>query len=241
LTSERLRHSPTLRLTPSLQLTNTMPEEKEKKEKKKKEKKEKTEEKLEEAAKEAVSEDTPAPVLAPVAPEPAAEEDSAPSESVFKEGPRKKIGNVFALFNKTQIDEFKEAFTMIDSDRDGIIGEDDLVGIFNSTGREPDRKVIKEMLKECPEKINFTQFLTLFGEKLHGTDSEQALKDAFTMFDEEKRGKLHEEYIKDLLLNVGDQYSKEEIKQVWKEAPIEGGMLDYMKFVRIIKRGAEDE
>jgi len=130
---------------------------------------------------------------------------------------------------------------MIDSDRDGIIGEDDLVGIFNSTGREPDRKVIKEMLKECSEKINFTQFLTLFGEKLHGTDSEQALKDAFTMFDEEKRGKLHEEYIKDLLLNVGDQYSKEEIKQVWKEAPIEGGMLDYMKFVRIIKRGAEDE
>jgi len=217
-----------------------MPEEKEKKEKKKKEKKEKVEEKTAEAAgetaREAAAEAAPAP-----APEPAAEEDSAPAESVFKEGPKKKIGNVFALFNKTQIDEFKEAFTMIDSDRDGIIGEDDLVGIFNSTGREPDRKVIKEMLKECSEKINFTQFLTLFGEKLHGTDSEQALKDAFTMFDEEKRGKLHEEYIKDLLLNVGDQYSKEEIKQVWKEAPIEGGMLDYMKFVRIIKRGAEDE
>jgi len=97
------------------------------------------------------------------------------------------------------------------------------------------------MLKECPEKLNFTHFLTLFGEKLHGTDSEQALKDAFTMFDEEKTGKLHEEYVKDLLQNVGDQYSKEEVKQVWKEAPIEGGMLDYMKFVRLIKRGAEEE
>jgi len=130
---------------------------------------------------------------------------------------------------------------MIDSDRDGVIGEEDLVGIFNSIGREPDRKVIKEMLKECPEKLNFTHFLTLFGEKLHGTDSEQALRDAFTLFDEEKTGKLHEEYIKDLLLNVGDQYSKDEIKQVWKEAPIEGGLMDYLKFVRIIKRGAEDE
>jgi len=28
--------------------------------------------------------------------------------------------------------------------------------------------VIKEMLAECPEKLNFTHFLTLFGEKLHG-------------------------------------------------------------------------
>jgi len=25
------------------------------------------------------------------------------------------------------------------------------------------------MLAECPEKLNFTHFLTLFGEKLHGT------------------------------------------------------------------------
>jgi len=203
-----------------------MPEEKEKKEKKKKEKKEKTEEKAEEAA-------------------PAAEAEAAGEEAAettaFKEEPKKKIGNVFALFNQGQINEFKEAFTMIDADRDGIIGEDDLAGIFNSIGREPDKKVIKEMLKECPEKLNFTHFLTLFGEKLHGTDSEQALKDAFTLFDEEKTGKLHEEYVKDLLQNVGDQYSKDEIKQVWKEAPIEAGLLDYLKFVRIIKRGAEDE
>jgi len=130
---------------------------------------------------------------------------------------------------------------MIDTDRDGIIGEDDLVGIYNSIGREPDKKIIREMLKECPEKLNFTQFLTLFGEKLHGTDSETALGDAFRMFDEEKTGKLHEEYIKDLLQNVGDQYSKDEIKQVWKEMPIEGGQLDYVKFVRLIKRGAEEE
>jgi len=207
-----------------------MPEEKEKKEKKKKEKKEK--EKAEEPKSE---ESAPAPAAEPE------EEASESSERTFKEEPKKKIGNVFALFNKTQIDEFKEAFAMIDSDRDGVIGEEDLVGIFNSIGREPDRKVIKEMLKECPEKLNFTHFLTLFGEKLHGTDSEQALRDAFTLFDEEKTGKLHEEYIKDLLLNVGDQYSKDEIKQVWKEAPIEGGQMDYLKFVRIIKRGADDE
>lgn len=186
------------------------------KDKEKKEKKEKKEE---------------APAEAPA-------EEAAPAA---KEEPKKKIGNVFALFNQSQIQEFKEAFAMIDNDRDGIIGADDLAAIYNSIGREPDPKVIKEMLAESPDKLNFTHFLTLFGEKLHGTDSETALRDAFVMFDEDKKGKLAEEYVKDLLMNVGDQFSKDEIKQVWKEAPIEGGQLDYLKFVTIIKRGKEDE
>lgn len=184
-----------------------------------KEKKEKKEKK----------EEAPAPAEAPAAEEPK------------KEEPKKKVGNVFALFNQAQIQEFKEAFTMIDQDRDGIIGADDLAAIYQQVGREADPKVVKEMLAECPDKINFTHFLTLFGEKLHGTDSETALRDAFVMFDEEKKGKLSEEYVKDLLMNVGDQFSKDEIKQVWKEAPIEGGNLDYLKFVSIIKRGKEDE
>jgi myosin regulatory light chain 12 len=172
---------------------------------------------------------------------PAAEAEAPAAAEPKKEEPKKKVGNVFALFNQTQIQEFKEAFTMIDQDRDGIIGADDLAAIYQQVGREADPKVVKEMLAECPDKINFTHFLTLFGEKLHGTDSETALRDAFIMFDEDKKGKLAEEYIKDLLMNVGDQFSKDEVKQVWKEAPIEGGQLDYLKFVTIIKRGKEDE
>lgn len=42
-------------------------------------------------------------------------------------------------------------------------------------------------------------------------------------------------------MNTGDLFSKDEIKQTWKEAPIEGGQLDYLKFVRLIKRGDEGE
>jgi myosin regulatory light chain 12 len=190
-----------------------------------KEKKEKKEKKKEEEA----PADSPAEAPA---------EDAPPPK---KDEPKKKIGNVFALFNQNQIQEFKEAFAMIDQDRDGIIGSDDLVAIYQQVGREIEPKVVKEMLAECDDKINFTHFLTLFGEKLHGTDSETALRDAFIMFDEGKTGKLAEEYIKDLLMNVGDQFSKDEVKQVWKEAPIEGGQLDYLKFVQIIKRGKEDD
>jgi len=180
-----------------------------------------------------------APAEEAAAPAAAAEECAAPAPAAAPA--HKKVGNVFALFKQNQIQEFKEAFAMIDQDRDGIIGDDDLRNIFQQIGREADPKVVKEMLAESAEKLNFTHFLTLFGEKLHGTDTEGTLRDAFSLFDEEKTGFLAEEYVKDLLMNVGDQYSKDEVKQTWKEAPIEGGKLDYVKFVRFIKRGKEEE
>lgn len=166
------------------------------------------------------------------------EEEEAPKEP---KRAQRATSNVFALFNQAQIQEFKEAFTMIDQDRDGIINSNDLGNIFQQIGREPDAKTIDKMLSESPGQLNFTHFLTLFGEKLHGTDSEVALRDAFKMFDPQNTGQLGEDYFKDLLMNVGDQFNKDEVKQSWKEAPIEGGVLDYLKFVQIIKRGKEDD
>ena len=47
--------------------------------------------------------------------------------------------------------------------------------------------------------------------------------------------------IKDLLQNMGDNFKDDEIRQVWKEAPIKGGMFDYDAFVTLIKRGNQDE
>ena len=192
----------------------------------KKEKKSKKKEKKEEAVEEAPADTT---------------EDAPAEEKAEPKRAQRATSNVFALFNQAQIQEFKEAFTMMDQDRDGIVGKDDLAAIYQQIGLNPDEKQLKSMLAESPNQLNFTHFLTLFGEKLHGTDPESTLRDAFIMFDADNKGVLHEEYVKDLLMNVGDQFSKEELKATWKEAPIEGGQLDYLKFVQIIKRGKEED
>jgi len=42
-------------------------------------------------------------------------------------------------------------------------------------------------------------------------------------------------------MNMGDNFKEEEIRQVWKEAPISGGMFNYDAFVTLIKRGNQDE
>lgn len=45
-------------------------------------------------------------------------------------------------------------------------------------------------MNEAPGPINFTMFLTMFGEKLNGTDPEDVIRNAFACFDEEGTGQL---------------------------------------------------
>lgn len=43
-------------------------------------------------------------------------------------------------------------------------------------------------MSEAPGPINFTMFLTMFGERLNGTDPEDVIRNAFACFDEEGSG-----------------------------------------------------
>jgi Ca2+-binding EF-hand superfamily protein len=176
------------------------------------------------------------PKAEPAAPKAAEKKEEEPPKEA-----KKTSSNVFALFPQAQIQEFKEAFTMIDANRDGFIDTDDLAAMYQNLGREPSKKDLEEMLKEVPGQLNFTAFLTLFGEKLHGTDPEDAIRNAFAMFDKDGKGTIPEEYLKDLLTNVGDQFSAAELKQMWKEAPVSGGQFDYLKYTTLIKRGNQEE
>ena len=47
---------------------------------------------------------------------------------------RREPSGVFSLFQTPQIQQFKEAFSLIDQDGDGLISEQDLKGIFSSLG-----------------------------------------------------------------------------------------------------------
>ena len=44
------------------------------------------------------------------------------------------------------------------------------------------------MMGEAPGPLNFTMFLTMFCEKLIGTDPEEVIRNAFACFDEENKG-----------------------------------------------------
>ncbi|XP_045189420.1 myosin regulatory light chain, smooth muscle isoform X4 [Mercenaria mercenaria] len=153
---------------------------------------------------------------------------------------KRATSNVFTKLPQKLMQEMKEAFTMIDQNRDGLIDVSDLKEMYSNLGLSPQDKTLQDMVKEAPGQLNFTMFLSLFSEKLSGTDPEETLRQAFQMFDADNTGYIPEEYMKDLLENMGDNFTKDEIRQTWKEAPISGGKVDYNAFVAKIK-GKEQE
>ncbi|OQR68317.1 myosin regulatory light chain sqh-like [Tropilaelaps mercedesae] len=111
-----------------------------------------------------------------------------------------------------------------------------------SLGKNPDDTYLESMMNEAPGPINFTMFLTLFGERLQGTDPEEVIRNAFACFDEDNTGQINEEKLRELLTTMGDRFSDEEVDEMFREAPIDKfGNFNYIEFTRILKHGAKDK
>merc|ERR1712180_517850 len=71
----------------------------------------------------------------------------------------KNISNVYSCFEQSQIQEFKEAFEMIDANRDGFIDKDDLKSTYASLGcMTVENEKLTNMMSEASGAINFTVF-----------------------------------------------------------------------------------
>ncbi|KAI8887493.1 myosin regulatory light polypeptide 9-like protein [Backusella circina FSU 941] len=134
---------------------------------------------------------------------------------------RRQNSNVFEMFDKAQVMEFKDAFNIMDTNNDGIIDENDLQLTFEKLG-----------------DINFTVFLTLMADKLSNTDKESKIIKAFLAFDENKNGTINASYLRDCIIRMGDKFTEEEADFLFKDfVNDETGDFYYRDFVRVLKRG----
>ncbi|ELK34113.1 PREDICTED: myosin regulatory light polypeptide 9 [Myotis davidii] len=151
--------------------------------------------------------------------------------------PQRATSNVFAMFDQSQVQEFKEACNMIAQNQDGFIDKEDLHDMLAALGKSPTDEYLEGMLSEVPGPVTFTMFLMAFGEKLNGTDPEDVTHKAFACFGEEASGFTHE-----LLTTMGDRFTDEEVDEMYREAPIDKkGNFNYLEFTRILKHGAKDK
>jgi len=159
-----------------------------------------------------------------------------------KKRAQRATSNVFAMFDQSQVQEFKEAFNMIDQDRDGFISNDDLRDMLASLGQVMKDDEIDAMIKEAPGAINFTMYLTLMGEKLNGTDPEDVIKNAFKCFDPDNTGVINEDHMRELLMSMGERFTEEECDEMFNEASVDKkGDFNYIEYVRLIKHGPKEE
>ncbi|TKS85101.1 Myosin light chain 5 [Collichthys lucidus] len=147
-----------------------------------------------------------------------------------KEGGAKRAqrasSNVFSMFEQTQIQEFKEAFTLIDQNRDGFIDKEDLKDTYASLGKlNVKDNELEDMLKEAT-----------------GTDPEDTILNAFKLFDPDAKGFVHKDELQKVLMTQADKFTAEEVKQMFQSSNIDAaGNLDYKSLCYIITHGEEQE
>ncbi|UJR15215.1 hypothetical protein I4U23_002174 [Adineta vaga] len=167
------------------------------------------------------------------------------ADKKMKKKAQRATSNVFSMFDQKQVQEFKEAFNLMDQDRDGTVSLDDLKEVYASLGKSPKESELKSMLEEAQGPVNFTLLLTLFGDRLNGTDEENVILNAWKNFDRDGTGQINQKALREILTSEGrpeDRLSDMEFSQMLEGAPLDPkGNLDYAAFTRQIKRGKEDE
>lgn len=127
---------------------------------------------------------------------------------------------------------------------DGFIDIGDLRAVYTSMGREMSDKELNEMIGDAVSdgKMNFTMFLTMFGERLSGTDPEDVIRNAFGCFDEADTGYINTEVLRELMTSMGERFTDEEVDDMLRGAPVDkNDNLNYVEFTRILKNGQRDE
>jgi len=136
-----------------------------------------------------------------------------------------KKANIFDAFSHSAIQQFKEAFGIMDTDKDGILSADDLVAAFANFGKSVGSGETQAMLDEVDGVMNFTQMVTLFASKMAGgSDDDDVILQSFEAF--EVDGKIDAEAFRNSLMTFGNKFSASEVDDAFAEFKIDEGMID---------------
>uniref|UniRef100_A0A8C7IJT6 Myosin light chain 11 n=1 Tax=Oncorhynchus kisutch TaxID=8019 RepID=A0A8C7IJT6_ONCKI len=93
---------------------------------------------------------------------------------------------------------------------------------------------LEAMGKEASGPINFTIFLTMFGENLKGADPEDVIVSAFKVLEPEATGFIKKEFLEELLITQCDRFTTEEMTNLWTAFPPD---VDYKNICYVITHG----
>ncbi|KAK4688392.1 calmodulin, partial [Tremellales sp. Uapishka_1] len=127
---------------------------------------------------------------------------------------------------------------------------------MRSLGQNPTQAELEDMINEVDadgnNSIDFAEFMTLMARKMHDTDSEEEIREAFKVFDKNNDGHISAAELKHVMTNLGEKLSDEEVHQMIMEAdkdgesfasgdaftrlppPLGDGMIDYNEFVAMM-------
>jgi len=170
---------------------------------------------------------------------------AAPAEEPKRESKReskkaqKAESNIFSKFSPKQLTEFKEGFSVMDTDKDGILSKADLKATWDSLGRACPESELDTLVAEAQGPLNFTQLLQLFASRMSGgAVDEDVVVAAFNSFDE--GGTIDPDRLRKALTTFGEKFTDKEVDEVYAQMTMEGGKIDTKKLISLLTAKGED-
>jgi len=165
-----------------------------------------------------------------------------------KPAPKKKAkkgggSNIFDLFTQKQVAEFKEGFQVMDKDKDGVVGKEDLKMTFADLGRPGTEEDFDSMIADSPNPINFTTLLSMFASRSSGEqDDDDVIVSAFKSF-ESKPGEIDPDQFRSMLKAFGDKFTDAEVDDVFSILDTESGAISSSTLISLLvaKKGDDEE
>ena len=117
--------------------------------------------------------------------------------------------SVIDKMSDAQLEEFREAFNMFDKDGGGSIDSSELKDLMKSVGQEPTEAELREMVAAADADgtgdIDFLEFAVLMAHKMQDGDDGDAIKKAFSIFDQSGDGFISAPEMRKMLVNLGEK------------------------------------
>ena len=134
-----------------------------------------------------------------------------------------------------QLKEFREAFSLFDKSKDGLISYQELGVVMRSLGQNPTDAELKDMISELDAdgngSIDFPEFLTMFNRRTN-RDSEDEVMEAFRVFDKNGSGFIQPAELRLIKTRQGENLTDEEVDEIIRTSDIDGdGQLNLEEFI----------
>ncbi|KAI5626146.1 calmodulin-like protein 4, partial [Silurus asotus] len=143
------------------------------------------------------------------------------------------------FLSQTQINEFKECFSLYDKKRKGKIEAKDLITVMRSLGTSPtfnevDRHLQVHKIDKMGE-LDFSTFLTIMHRQMQQEEPKSEILEAMRMTDKQKKGYILASELRAKLTSLGEKLTDKEVDELFKEAHVgPDGLVHYEEFTRMV-------
>eukprot|EP00946_MAST-07B_sp_MAST-7B-sp1_P002463 g2463.t1 len=143
----------------------------------------------------------------------------------------------------TELAEFREIFDLVDKDKGGSIGSEELADLMSTLGIDASREEIRAMVSEIDEdgngEIDFDEFVQVMSRKVNADYTREQVKRAFRTFSlGAPSGMVSLDAVKDALMNYGtEKLDKEQVEELVAQLETNAdGFLNYEEYVEMMMR-----